>query len=55
MKPKIQTKKSKVRFPRIARDAAALGVDRTHLWRVLTGRRESASLLRRYRALAAAK
>lgn len=41
------------RFPGIAREAAALGVDRTHLWRVLTGRRESRSLLRRHAELVA--
>lgn len=43
---------SRVRFPNIRADAAALGVERSHLWRVLTGRRESRSLLRRYGELA---
>ena len=31
--------------------AAALGVDRTHLWRVLRGQRRSDRLMRRYREL----
>lgn len=35
----------------IVRDAAAIGVTRFHLWRVLTGRRQSRSLLERYQAL----
>ena len=43
------------RFPTIGRDAALLGVSRTHLWRVLSGRRESRSLVRRYRELTSAK
>jgi hypothetical protein len=35
----------------ICADAATLGVHRCHLWFVLTGRRESKPLMRRYRAL----
>ena len=38
-------------FPHISRDAKRLKVSRHHLWSVLTGRRQSASLLRRYQAL----
>ncbi|MCL1920844.1 MAG: hypothetical protein FWG50_07170 [Kiritimatiellaeota bacterium] len=38
-------------YPGIARHAEALGVERTHLWRVLTGRRESRSLISRYKAI----
>ncbi len=40
-------------FPGIVEDAKALGVSRTHLWRVLTGQRESARLLARYQHLKA--
>ncbi|MBQ9727337.1 MAG: hypothetical protein IJV65_07515 [Kiritimatiellae bacterium] len=43
----------RTRFPHIGKAAAQLGVERTHLWRVLTGERKSASLLARYEALAA--
>lgn len=39
------------RFPGIGEDALTLGVERTHLWRVLTGRRTSKSLLERYERL----
>jgi len=39
------------RIPGICADAEALGVTRIHLWCVLKGRRESASLKRRYAAL----
>lgn len=49
--PKHPTKNSRVRFPGIMSDASVLGVDRIHLFRVLKGERQSASLLRRYRAL----
>ena len=35
----------------IVADAKALDVHRIHLWLVLTGRRQSRSLVRRYRAL----
>jgi hypothetical protein len=35
----------------ICADAQRLGVRREHLWMVLRGRRESASLLRRYEDL----
>lgn len=43
------------RFPGITEAARRLGVDRSHLWRVLAGRRESASLSRRYRELEGAR
>lgn len=41
------------RFPGIATDAARLGVCRTHLYRVLTGRRRSRRLIEQYYALKA--
>jgi hypothetical protein len=44
----IKQKTRTVRFPNISRHAAELGVTREHLWRVLTGRRESRSLTARY-------
>ena len=52
-KQKVTRRRGATRFPRIGEAAAALGVDRTHLWRVLTGRRPSRSLLRRYRLFVA--
>lgn len=39
------------RFPGIVKDAARLGVNRIHLYLVLTGQRESRPLLRRYTEL----
>lgn len=39
------------RIKGICADAEALGVTHQHLWAVLSGRRESASLRRRYQAL----
>jgi hypothetical protein len=50
-KTKSQQKR-RTRFPGICTDAELLGVSREHLYRVLTGERESKSLLERYRALA---
>jgi len=41
-------------FRGIGQQAEILGVHRTHLWKVLTGRRKSASLLNRYASLMAA-
>jgi hypothetical protein len=38
-------------FPGIVADARRLGVSRMHLWSVLSGRRESTGLVRRYHAL----
>lgn len=43
-------RRARVRFAGIGEAAQTLGVDRTHLWRVLTGRRRSRSLLARYAA-----
>jgi len=40
-----------IRYPSIGADAKKLGVHRVHLWQVLTGRRQSKSLLRRYHTL----
>ncbi len=42
----------RTRFPHIGKASEQLGVERTHLWRVLSGERKSASLLARYEALA---
>ena len=39
------------KYPDIVRDAKALGVSRTHLYRVLEGKRESVALLIRYQAM----
>lgn len=40
-----------IRFPNIVSDAKSLGVSRIHLYFVLSGRRESPGLLRRYHDL----
>ncbi len=45
---RVKAKREARRFPGITRDAAELGVSRVHLWKVLTGRRSSLSLTRRY-------
>jgi DNA-binding phage protein len=42
------------RFRGITKAARELGVDRTHLYRVLKGQRQSRALIRRYKALRAA-
>ncbi len=47
----ISENKRTTRFPGIVEDAKALGVNRIHLWLVLTGRRQSTRLMVRYRAL----
>ena len=47
----VQAKKSprgSSKYPGICKAALDLGVSRVHLWKVLTGRRESASLMRRW-------
>lgn len=44
-------RRKRIRFPKIFAHADALGVERSHLYRVLTGQRTSASLKRRYEAL----
>lgn len=48
-----ETNPKRVRFEGIIADARRLGVDRTHLYRVLTGKRESKELLKRYISLKA--
>lgn len=47
-KAKKNGKGRKVRFPGIVAAAEALGVTRVHLYLVLSGKRESASLRARY-------
>ena len=42
---------TRVVIPGITNDARKLGVDRTHLFRVLKGERTSKSLMRRYAEL----
>jgi len=44
-------KRGKTRFPGIGKDAKRLGVNRIHLYLVLSGERISHSLLARYTAL----
>lgn len=44
-------KKTKRKFKGIVKDAKELGVERTHLYRVLSGQRVSKSLTQRYRSL----
>jgi hypothetical protein len=48
---KRKLKKWRWHFRGIGKDAAILGVERSHLYRVLTGKRLSPRLLIRYRAL----
>lgn len=43
--------RGETRFPAITRHARQLGVNRTQLWFVLTNQRQSADILRRYKAL----
>jgi hypothetical protein len=47
----IKGKKKRWGFPGISVNARALGVNRSHLWRVLSGKRRSCSLVARYMAL----
>jgi hypothetical protein len=47
----VRPKRKSTRFPGIVEHARTLRVSRVHLYLVLTGRRESRSLLRRYAAL----
>jgi hypothetical protein len=50
-KPKCGGKgKRRIRFHGINAAARALGVERTHLYRVLAGKRESKRLMEEYRA-----
>jgi len=46
---KPQKPKGRTKFRGICAAALALDVERTHLYRVLTGERESKSLLKRYK------
>jgi hypothetical protein len=48
---KSKAKPGRAKYVGIVADAAALDVDRIHLWKVLSGRRASKSLLARYRQL----
>ena len=41
-------RRANIIFPGIGNHADQLGVNRIHLWKVLTGRRESRSLMARY-------
>lgn len=50
-KSKSEKPRRAVRFKGICAQAEELGVDRIHLWKVITGRRESRSLLARYQSL----
>lgn len=51
-KKKGNTRRRRViNFPGIGNQADQLGVNRIHLWKVLTGRRESRSLMARYEQL----
>lgn len=49
--PKAKPRSGKARFPGIVEDAQALGVTRTHLFLVLTGKRPSARLKAAYEKL----
>jgi hypothetical protein len=46
--PNSKRKRHQWRFRGIFRDAITLGVERSHLYRVLAGKRVSATLLKRY-------
>jgi hypothetical protein len=47
----LVAKAKRTNFPGIVAAARKLGVHRNHLWLVLSGRRESRSLVARYKAL----
>ena len=49
------TQTSRVKYPGIVADAAALGTTRQHLWEVLQGNRVSKRLMHRYTALKGGK
>jgi hypothetical protein len=49
--PKHKRNRTRVKYGNIVADAAALRVSRVTLWRVLSGRWSSKSLLARYAAL----
>lgn len=48
---KSENKPRRVKYRGLIADATMLGVHRNHLYLVLSGKRQSISLLRRYRAL----
>lgn len=48
---KVADRSSRIKHADIVDDAIMLGVERTHLYRVLEGKRQSASLLARYQQL----
>lgn len=50
-KARLEFGVSRVVIPGITSDARKLGVDRTHLYRVLKGERVSKRLMRRYQEL----
>jgi hypothetical protein len=52
---KREAQKRKVRFPGLMAASAALGVNRTHLYKVLSNKRSSKRLLARYKALKASQ
>lgn len=47
---RAKTSGRRVRFPGLMTAARELGVERSHLYRVLSGQRESRRLMRQYRA-----
>jgi hypothetical protein len=49
--PALRRSNKSTRFTRINEVAKQLGVERTHLWRVVTGRRPSRRLLARVKRL----
>ncbi len=50
-KEKNKKLKRRVMFPGIASHAEKLGVSRVHLWRVLSGQRQSGVLMAQYQQL----
>ena len=52
-KKRLPNRRGRTRFPGIVEHAVVLGVNVSHLYRVLIGERPSASLKRRYAALLA--
>jgi hypothetical protein len=50
-KSQPKEKKRQILYPNIVINARLLGVNRSHLWRVLTGERKSPGLLRRFKIL----
>jgi hypothetical protein len=50
-----KSKKKRMVFAGITSDARALEVNRSHLWRVLSGQRQSRCLMLRYMAMKAGR